>query len=275
MSTVRVLGDHYIENGKKAEVSGFTPDTFASIYYEVVRLINGKILFLPDHLERLKHSLSGSGISYPGDDLIHENLRLLITENSFREGNIRISIQKETDGKAKVLLQSFFISYHYPRAEEYKKGVSLACFQHVRPDPELKIWDQEFRKKVGAFIRDRDVYEALLHTSKGEITEGSRSNIFFIDRAGRILTVPEQKVLPGITRKYLMEIAAESGFIVREAYIRKESLHEMASVFISGTSPKVLPVARIDDLEFRTRHPMLQHLMKEFDKLLLKHLSKP
>ena len=70
MSSVKTLGKTYTINGKSADLSGFIPDMSADIYYEVVRLIDGKLLFLKDHLDRLRHSLAGSGIVYPGIDAI-------------------------------------------------------------------------------------------------------------------------------------------------------------------------------------------------------------
>ena len=66
MISGKILGNTYVKNGVPADVSEFNPDMSADIYYEVVRLIGGKILFLQDHLERLEHSLAGSGIRFPG-----------------------------------------------------------------------------------------------------------------------------------------------------------------------------------------------------------------
>mgnify|MGYP005619784853 CR=1 FL=1 len=58
MSIFRILGEKIIIDGTMADVPGFRPDMSADTYYEVVRLIDGRFLFLQDHLDRLKHSLS-------------------------------------------------------------------------------------------------------------------------------------------------------------------------------------------------------------------------
>ena len=81
MTTVKILGDKYVRNGISAAISSFVPDMSADIYYEVIRLIEGKLLFLPENLERLRVSLSESGTIYPGKPSIEENLRLLLAEN--------------------------------------------------------------------------------------------------------------------------------------------------------------------------------------------------
>jgi hypothetical protein len=86
MSAGKILGTRYIINGNSADVSGFKPDMSVDIYYEVIRLIDGKFLFLPDHLRRLRISLAGSGIEFPGEDILQHHLGLLLEQNSLTLG---------------------------------------------------------------------------------------------------------------------------------------------------------------------------------------------
>lgn len=254
-----------------ADASGFVPDMSVDIYYEVVRLIDGKLLFLPDHLDRLQQSIWGSGIDYPGKDQIILNLTLLVHENSFREGNIRISLQK-SKGKG-TELQCYFIPYFYPNSHMYQKGVSLAIYPHMRPNPGIKKWDERFRTSVSRFILEKKVYEAALINSQNQITEGSRSNLFFIDQQGCLVTVPEKMILPGITRKYVLEIARGNGIPIIERNVSLDSLHSLPSSFISGTSPKVLPVKMLDQYLFDVNHPLLNLLIRKFELLIQEKLT--
>jgi branched-chain amino acid aminotransferase len=271
MITGKILGKTYVINGVSADASGFVPDMSTDTYYEVLRLIDGKVLFLQDHLERLRRSLSGSSIDYPGDRKVIETLELLVKENLFREGNIRICL-RQSGGKS-PLLQGYFVPYIYPDIKMYKEGVMLATYPHQRLNPGIKKWDDLFRNSVAAFIRERGIYEAALVNSKHQITEGSRSNLFFIDRKGQLITVPEKEVLPGITRKYVLEIAKREGVPLLEKAVDMEELTSLVSVFISGTSPKVLPVKQIDELFFDVTHPILHLLMDQFELLVQKNLS--
>jgi len=271
MTTGKVLGNRYVMNGISADVSGFVPHMSANTYYEVVRLIDGKLLFLPDHLERLRQSISGSGTDYPGNHKIINNLRLLASENPFREGNIRICLH-HSNGNEPVL-QCYFIPYVYPDTTMYKKGVKLVTYPHTRPNPGIKKWDDLFRSSVGKYIREHGVYEAALINPENQITEGSRSNIFYIDQAGSLITIPEKKVLPGITRKYVLEIAEKKGIRIVEKTVTTEELDSLVSVFISGTSPKVLPVKQIDEYYFDVDHPLIQLLMNQFEQLVYKNLT--
>ncbi|MDF1573762.1 MAG: aminotransferase class IV [Bacteroidales bacterium] len=254
-----------------ADASGFVPDMSAEIYYEVVRLIEGKFLFLPDHLNRLQQSISGSGIEYPGHKSITESLALLVTGNPCREGNIRICLQAAGDNKPR--LQCYFIPYYYPRPDMYKKGVKLSIYPHVRPNPGIKKWDDQFRNSVARYILEQKVYEAALINHQNQITEGSRSNIFFIDRESRLITPPEKEILPGITRKYVLEIARKNSIVLLEKPIAVGQLDSLVAAFISGTSPKVLPVRQIDEYLFDVGHPFMQQLMNQFELLIRENLT--
>jgi branched-chain amino acid aminotransferase len=271
MTTVKISGETCVINGKPADVSGFVPDLSADIYYEVIRLIDGKLLFLSEHLERLRASLLGSEISCPEKQWFEENLRILISENPFRNGNIRICLQQLHGNKPD--LHCYFVSYVYPDTSMYENGVKLISYPHIRPNPGIKKWDNAFRFAVGQYIKDHRVYEALLLNPDNQITEGSRSNIFFIDHEGKLLTVPEKHVLPGITRKHVLAIAKEEGIPFLEKTISMNEMGGLVAAFISGTSPKVLPVRQIDDVLFVVKHPTLSLLMDRFDKLISNSLT--
>lgn len=272
MITGKILGEFYVRNGRSADASGMVPDMSADIYYEVIRLIDQKLLFLPDHLERLQRSASGSGIPYPGHAQIIENLSLLIRKNTFREGNIRICLQRSNGNEP--VLQCYFIPYIYPDANMYQTGVKLSVYPHQRPNPGIKKWDDQFRNSVSRYILEQKVYEAALLNPEQQITEGSRSNIFFIDRKGMLSTAPEKEVLPGITRKYVLEIARKEKIPIQERIWSLAELDQLVSVFISGTSPKVLPVKQIDNHVFDTAHPLLHLFMERFEKVVRENLTR-
>ena len=271
MSSGKTLGKSYSFNGISADLSGFIPDMSVDIYYEVIRLIDGKLLFLQDHLDRLRQSLSGSGIVFPGRNTIHNNLRLLLKNNSFSQGNIRICLQQSAENGTDLLC--YFIPYVYPDAIMYKEGVHLVTYPHIRPNPGIKKWDDRFRSSVGQYIREHGVYEAVLLNRENQITEGSRSNLFFIDQQGCLVTIPENVILPGITRKYVLEIASRNGIPIIERSVSLSALESLASAFISGTSPKVLPVKKLDKYQFDVTHPLLQLLMTQFELLIQKNLA--
>ena len=271
MITGKILGNTYVINGQATDASGFLPDLSADVYYEVVRLIDRKVLFLDDHLLRLKNSLSVSGLDYPGDSIIIENLRSLLNHNDEAVGNVRICFQKK-QGQTPNLV-CYFVPYHYPEVCTYMSGVQLVTYPHERPNPGIKKWDNNFRVSVANHIRDFGVYEVILVNAQGEITEGSRSNVFFIDKLDRLISPPEKDILPGITRKYVLQICNEEGIEVVERPVQRIELEGLTSCFITGTSPKVLPVWQLDGIQFVVDQPVLKKIMNRFDSLLQKNLK--
>ena len=100
-------------DGHPAEVLDFTPGLSAEVYYEVVRMIDGKFLFLEDHLQRLENSLVASGLPTPGKETIRKSLRMLQQSNAFKEGNIRICIQRDSRGEQHLFC--YFIPFFLHR----------------------------------------------------------------------------------------------------------------------------------------------------------------
>ncbi|MEN8156926.1 MAG: aminotransferase class IV [Bacteroidota bacterium] len=271
MTTGKILGERYTINGESADVSDFQPDMSVDVYYEVVRLIGGKILFLDDHLQRLKRSLAQSGLEIPGEPAILKSLQTLLRYNKLTLGNIRICIQKSRDDAPNLLC--YFVPYHYPGESMYSSGVQVASYRHERPNPGIKKWDNSFRVSVANHIRTHGVYEAILVNERDEITEGSRSNLFFIDSKDRLVTPPAENVLQGITRKYVLQICRQERIEVTERPVSQNELSSLVSCFISGTSPKVLPVLQLDEVQFRVDHPVLKRIMERFENLLLENLK--
>ncbi len=271
MTTAKLLGEKYVIDGKSTDLSEFDPDMSAEIYYEVIRLIDGKFLFLQDHLRRLEHSLAGTGIPFPGPETIRNSLRTLQSGNPFKEGNVRVCIQRTPEGVVHLLCYN--ITYFYPEPCMYKSGVQVMTYPHVRPHPNIKKWDDSFRMSVGRYIREMGIYEAILLNERGQLTEGSRSNLFLINPQHQLVSAPEEEILQGITRKYLLEICRREQVEVIHKPVPLVELNQYVSCFITGTSPKVLPVWQLDGTEFDVGHPLLRMLIAQFEEVILQNLE--
>ena len=93
------------------------------------------------------------------------------------------------------------------------------------------------------------------------ITEGSRSNIFFL-KGETLVTSPDNVILNGITRKHILEICRENNIKVEFACVKVDEISEFDAVFMTGTSPMVLPFYCIDDKFFNVKHPLIGKLRK-------------
>lgn len=88
--------------------------------------------------------------------------------------------------------------------------------------------------------------EILLVDEDGYVAEGPTTNVFRVDADGALATPPEAKVLLGVTRRSILELARDEGLCVEERRILPEELQAAAEVFLTGTSAGVWPVESID-----------------------------
>jgi len=256
---------YYILNFKPepVEPATFIYPTDAVIIYEIIRVIDGVFLFLEDHLNRLQNSLLLTKLPVSVNEKeILQQLCLLLKYNRCSLGNVRIELIFH-DGQTEFL--AGFVPHSYPSPEQYLKGIKVVPLHAVRKNPNAKIFQQELRQKVENILSGRDIYEVILINEDGMITEGSKSNFFAI-REGKLFTPPLQQVLPGVTRRQILAMAAEHGIPVSEEPIYLKQVDHYEAMFISGTSPKILPVAEFGTSKFDPQHPEIVQLRQLFDQ---------
>ncbi len=240
--------------------------------YEVIRIINGVPLFFEDHYERMRGSLESIGLLFElNATVIKESIVKLLTVNESDNCNVKIVMYgDEASGQ---LVQLFYISKsHYPTKGEADMGVKTGLFQIERNNPNAKVLNQNYKNAVSAKMQEGGYFELLLVDSNGRITEGSKSNAFFI-KDNSIITAPGEFVLRGITRQYVFAACKNAGFEVTEQFVEVGELQEIDAAFLSGTSIKVLPIKTIDHIELNSSaNPVVDAVRYEYDKLLEKYL---
>jgi len=242
------------------------------IIYEVIRLIKKKILFLPDHLERFYKSFHcvGREMNFTHKDILKQ-LKQLIDSNQIFDGNIKfqINISLET---SKQSFYAYLIPHSYPLQEQYELGVPVSVVKVIRQNPNAKVQQTELRKMIDQILKKENSYEAILVNQEGIVTEGSRSNLFMI-KNDKIFTAQNKDILPGITRKHILQICKHHNIAVLQQPIALNQLQTMDAIFITGTSPKVLPINLVSTYKFDVLHPLLRKIMKQFDELIEKNLQ--
>ena len=97
-----------------------------------------------------------------------------------------------------------------------------------------------------ALARARGYDEIVLVDEDENLAEGPTTNLFVVDAEGTLRTPPEKRVLRGVTRASILELAAAEGLRVREESMRPTILDSAREVFLTGTSAGVLPVESVD-----------------------------
>lgn len=233
--------------------------------YEVIRIFKGHAIFLRDNLLRLSNSIKKSNIDIDIRELrIEDKLNHLIALEHIEEGNIKYVLHLTADKWDEYIYQ---IPHHYPTEENYKNGVDTMSCEAIRLNPEIKYINNDLRTLTDRLLQRHRVYEIILKDTEGYITEGSRSNVFFI-KAGILYTAPGCYVLPGTARKRVFDICHTQRIPIKEERIQYRDLKEYESAFITGTSPLVLPIRKIDEFIFDPQNDRLRQIMEFYFSLL-------
>jgi branched-chain amino acid aminotransferase len=169
-------------------------------------------------------------------------------------------------------MKAFFVSHSYPADEMYKNGVVCDILKAERENPNAKVLQAAVRQKANMIIEQKGCYEVLLADAGNCITEGSRSNVFFI-YGNIIVTAPGSSVLLGITRQKAIELAGMLNIGVVEKEIPYSELQKFEAVFLTGTSPKILPVKKIDGFEFNVSGSILRKMINAYDALIEQYIA--
>lgn len=254
--------------GKKFILNGMleTADSFDNslVYegdsvYEVIRMVRNSPVFFYDHMERLASSVRMQKKKMLADASVLKRDIINLTKSEKRkEINLKIVFNYNRDSFNYLV---YFIEPIYPSEKQYENGVKGILFYAERKDPGSKVINHKLRSSIFHKLILDGGYEALLVNEKGQITEGSRSNIFFL-KNDTLVTAPDNMILCGITRKHILDICRENNIKVRLACVRADRISDYDAIFMTGTSPMVLPFSSVDDKVFRVRLPLVEKLRK-------------
>ena len=224
--------------------------------YEVVRVIDGKPIFLKEHFQRMSESINLSGIEGSINyEEFKNSVDLLIKENSFKNLNIRVSYFYDK----KPLTLFYFIESYYPSKDEFAEGVHTVTVKMERANPNVKSFQKEFKDKVTRIINHDNT-----------VSEGSKSNIFFVE-GDKLITSPDSSVLLGVTRSKVISVCEENSIEVHKRIIRLDEIESFDGVFLTGTSNDVLPIKTVDNIVFNSSK---NEVVKKVSKLYLREVKK-
>lgn len=254
-------GSFFIRNGELMPSCLFSN---ADVYegesvYEVLRMMGSGPLFYDDHMERMAMSVQYHNHKMLATPKEMVSQIVMLRKNAgVKEANLKIVFNYRENEQTSLI---YFIEPLYPTQQQYREGVQTILYHAERDNPEVKVINHRLRSSIYHRLILSNAYEALLVDSEGYVTEGSRSNIFFV-RENRIFTAPDEKVLGGITRKHVIDICRLNGIDVIMEAVYEDDIVNYESVFMTGTSPMVLPVQLIDEIRFVADNQLVRRLLE-------------
>lgn len=252
--------------------------------FDTLASYRGRIFKFEDHMERLEKNSRALGINPP---LSRPQLQALIlkTLKKNRLGNkdayIRVSLSRGKAGLGPAPLKGVppgltIITRPlrvYP-VSFYKKGVEILTVPTRRLSPRAldgKIKSLNYLNSILARegAHGKGLFEAVLLSEDGYVTEGTASNIFITSCHGKLITPPSfLGVLEGITRKAVLEIARSLGIATEIVPFTTYDLYTAEECFLTGSIINIMPVRMVDKRIIGTGRPgpMALALRKNFLK---------
>ncbi len=230
---------------------------FGDGIYEVTAVIDGRFADNEAHLARLDRSLSEIEIRNPHTAEEWTAIqRELVQRNGLTEGLIYIEVTRgvaERDFTSPDTLAPTVVMF--TQVKPLRTNGNLAKGASVITLPDLR-WARRDIKSVSLLAQvlakraaaKAGVAEAWM-VEDGVVTEGASSTAFILTEADEIVTRPlSQAVLPGVTRRTILRLAAERGLRFVERPFSVAEAQGAREAFFTSASTIVMPVVRIDDV---------------------------
>jgi branched-chain amino acid aminotransferase len=240
--------------------------------YETIRVNNGSPLFIGDHCKRLMISADIIGLEHGFNaGSIKDNVIKLIKQNEAQACNIKILLIGG-DKKDLATLDILCLNPLYVDRKLYSNGAKVITYNYERDFPGSKTLNM-----LPSYLAYREAlrsgaYDAILINRLDCITEGTRTNFFGL-KGRQLFSPPVDKILPGISRAHVIEIATQNGFKVTDQTIKLSEINEFDSLFLTSTSTKILPVNQVNGQLLNFKNGALKELIHIYDEFLERHLS--
>lgn len=225
--------------------------------WEGLRVYNGRIFCLAQHLERLQNSAHALAFqAVPSNDEIRKALFETLKANDMRDGvHIRLTLtrgEKITSGMDPRLNQS---------------GCTLIILAEWKPPvypPSITLITSSVRRNAPHFLDSKIHHNNLLNNilakieanhagadagimldKDGYVSEANGVNLFLIYN-GKVLTPYADSCLPGITRKLVLELCANNDIPCAERRLSLSEFYSADEVFTTGTMGELVQVEAID-----------------------------
>ncbi|MEO2033811.1 MAG: aminotransferase class IV [Planctomycetaceae bacterium] len=231
---------------------------------EQFRTFGGRLFQLDEHMRRLSHSLNIIGIDdldiavlknaarslvsrnhsllQPGDDL---GLTLFVTPGPYA------ALASTSDSGATVGMHTSPLGFHRWH-DKYTTGETLVV-SSIRQVP-ASCWPTELkcRSRMHYFLADREAARirpgarAVLLDQNGFLAEASTASVVLFRVDEGLVAPMEQKVLPSVSVGVFKSLAQELDIAFLHRDVTPDDMVSADEMFLSSTSPCLLPVAAVD-----------------------------
>ena len=260
MERIVFINGVYLEENN-AKISIFDRGLlFSDSVYEVTAVIDNKLIDFPAHVLRLKRSLNELKIKNTFDKKylleIHRNL---LNKNPFssKEGLIYMQVTRGSTERDFLINNSNIEPNIFAFTQEkiltetiYKdNGLKIITIEDLRwQRKDIKTTQLLFASLAKTEAHEKGADDAWLIDEEKYINEGTSNNAYIIDNDNNIITRNlSNKLLPGITRQTILEVAKKLKLTVNERPFTIDEAISANEAFISSASTLIAPVVKINN----------------------------
>ncbi len=218
--------------------------------FETIAIRDGIPLALTRHLARLRQSLSGLGLPFPAPDRsIREALEALVEVNALRDGFVRLMVSGEGGpfsstrqaGTPRMVMGSAMQS-----PDDTEVRVVTVPWTRNERGVLTGLKTTSYAENVVALAHANafGAREAIFPNTRGELCEGTGSNIFLVLNSELVTPPLSSGCLPGITRELVISVSEAT-----QRRVPMDEVHRTSEAFLTSSTRGVLPIRRIDGLE--------------------------
>ena len=262
---------------------------FGDGVFETLRAYNGRLFAFDRHMDRLFKGLELLRIEIPEAALDLEEACLALLEgNVENDAALRITVSRgRTEGPLGLTATTrptrliSFRDLALPTSDQYEKGVHVhpARAHFAKPAFLQGMKNLNYLLHLAARQEaiDTDCFEALLLNERGELVEGSVSNLFVV--FGDIVKTPPPSsgALPGVTRAICLDLLRDSAIDCREEVLFPAALADATEVFLTNSVIEIVPVVDVgaNPVGNGSPGPVTRSLAKKYRELVGRKTAKP
>ncbi len=253
--------------------------------YDTILALNGRPLFMDDHVQRLNDSLIGLKILKKGFETkdVFDQIVKLIEANKYKNARVRITVTKGELALSMIHIESPKMTYLITATQlpdDYYnqdiKPLKLLISQYIRNHPRsipssLKLTNLANHIFASMEAKEKNYDDGFMINHEGYLSEGSSFNIFFIKGAKVFTPRLDIGILPGITRSILLKLFQDKGIPYEEGLYKPEDLYEADEAFATSSVRGIVPIVQVNDamigtgeLTGRIHHYYHDHLKIQF-----------
>ena len=230
---------------------------FSDSVYEVIKVLNSKLLDLDFHISRLKYSTKELNFNYKVNQTSLTKIFInLVNKNKLKNGIIYLQITRgiqprehayKKNLKPNIIIYTAKKKFNLPN-KNYKgyKAITYPDIRWGRPD--IKTTSLLANILAATEASKQGAYETILTKGK-KITEAAHSNVWIV-KGTKIITHPANKeILKGVTRTVLKSIIKSLNLELIEKEFSIKELLKSEEVFITSSGSLVTPITHVDKIK--------------------------